>query len=406
MNTLVRVSATLALTFALSLLAAGSAAGAAPETASPPTITGKPILDQTLTAGNGLWRNSPTDFRYQWLRCDAKGNNCARIAAETAKTYTLDDADLGRTIIVLVTAENADGSQSANSHPSEVVTRAIAPTNTSAPTITGKPVVGQQLVADPGKYGGGAVDKYSFQWRRCDAGGSSCDDLAGATGQTYGVRTDDLDRTLRVRVTARNEYGTTASESKQTAVVTKATVPAVKTTVAASQTTTTCCQRVRLSGIASTGKAGEPITVLAREHDDSVDYPVAKTATGPAGQWSVLVTPMIATTYTIQTSTTKSTPVPVSVHPRVGFGISGSTFSAKITARDSFAGAVALFQVRTSSGWQTRELIVTNTASIAKFRVPLKRGRTYTVRIYLPKRQSGPGYLDGTSRVRRVAGRA
>jgi hypothetical protein len=279
-----------------------------------------------------------------------------------------------------------------------VVTKAIAPTSVQAPTITGKPVVGQRLVATAGKYDGGAVDKYLFQWRRCDADGASCADVPGARTQTYVVRKADVGTTMRVEVTARNDYGSTVSESKATDVIQNVTVPAVTTTVAASQSTTICCQRVRLSGTVSSGKAGEQIIVLAREFDDVVDTPVTSTVTGAGGAWTVLVTPMIDTTYTAQTSTTKS--------PRVGFGISGSNFSAKITARDSFAGAVAQFQVLTSSGWRTRALIVTNTSSVARFHVPLKRGKTYTVRIYLPQRQAGPGYLDGVSHVRRVPGHA
>ena len=84
----------------------------------------------------------------------------------------------------------------------------------------------------------------------------------------------------------------------------------------------------------------------------------------------------------------------------------GNTFSAKITGRDTFAGAIAFFQVLTGSGWTTREVIVVNTLSVARFTVPLKRGRSYTVRIYLPQRQAGPGYLDGVSHVRRVGGTA
>ncbi len=54
--------------------------------------------------------------------------------------------------------------------------------------------------------------------------------------------------------------------------------------------------------------------------------------------------------------------------------------------------------------WHTRATIVVNTFSVAHFHVSLKRGHTYTVRIYLPQRQSGPGYLDGSSHIRRVGG--
>ena len=47
---------------------------------------------------------------------------------------------------------------------------------------------------------------------------------------------------------------------------------------------------------------------------------------------------------------------------------------------------------------------MTDVESVARFHVNLRRGKTYFVRIYLPQRQAGPGYLDGTSHVRRVGG--
>jgi hypothetical protein len=49
---------------------------------------------------------------------------------------------------------------------------------------------------------------------------------------------------------------------------------------------------------------------------------------------------------------------------------------------------------------------VINPDSVAHFHVALRRGHTYTVRIYLPKAQAGRGYLDGTSHTRHVGGTA
>ena len=393
-------SAVMALTY----VASGFAA--APETTSPPTIDGAPIVGRTLTAGNGLWRNSPDTFSYRWMRCDAKGNDCNRIGGAAEKTYDLVSADVGRTIIVLVTARNNDGAQTANSHPTDVVTKAIAPTSKSAPTITGKAVVGAQLVADAGNYPGAPSRP-------------TCSSGDAATRQAVAVSTSpeppakptayedaDVGHTLRVEVTAKNDYGSTVNESKPTAVVQTATVPAVTTTVTASRTSTICCTRtVRLTGHVSSNKGGEPITVIAIEFDQDVTNTVAKTVTDASGNWSTIVKPLVETTYTAQTSTSKGQPIQVTVHPRVGFGISGNNFSAKITGRDTFAGAVALFQVQTNAGWRTRAVIVVNTFSVARFHVNLKRGHTYTVRIYLPQRQAGPGYLDGSSHIRRVGGR-
>lgn len=386
------------------------AASSPPVSSSPPTVEGVPIVGKKLVAGNGLWRNAPTDFSYQWLRCDGKGNGCAKVPKATSRSYVLASSDLGHTMIVLVTATNAAGSsQPTNSRPSDVVTPPAAPTSKTAPQVVGKPFVGERLVADPGTYGGGAVAKLTFQWRRCDDAGGSCTDLPGATAQTYGVLTADVGHALRVQVTASNQYGTTTSESKATAAVRTAPQPPrpVTTTLTASRATTICCQAVVLSGTVSPQRGGERVTVLALASDALVPDPVGTAVTDDTGSWSFRVRPLIATTYTAQTGTTKSTPIAVRVHPRVGFGIAGNRFSAKITARDSFAGAVARFQVQRSNGsWRTLRLVVVNVHSVARFTVPLRRGRTYHVRIYLPQRQAGPGYLDGTSHVRRVGGTA
>jgi hypothetical protein len=402
-----RLAAALAIACAAGLLVAGSAVAAAPVTASPPTIEGKPFVGETLSTGNGLWRNSPTSFTYQWLRCDAKGNNCSNIVGAVQRTYTLTSADAGHTVVVLVTAINASGSATANSHPSAVITPA-APPPAVTPTIVGKPIVGTQLVADPGQGAAAATQKYAFQWERCDRNGAGCVNVAGATGQTYGVLKADVGHTIRVQVKATNPYGSTTSESKATGVVTEQATapPAVTTTFTASTRTTTCCQSVKLSGTVSTGKAGEPITVLERQADDVIDTTAATTVTGSGGAWSVSVVPTIGTTYTAQTSTSKAPPIAIGVHPRLGLGVSGNTFSAKVTARDSFGGRVAYFQVATRPGgaWKTRALVVINLQSVARFHVALLRGHTYYVRIYLPKVQAGPGYLDGTSHTRRVGG--
>jgi hypothetical protein len=388
--------------------AATAVAASAPTSRLAPTIEGKLTVGSTLTASNGLWNGSPTSFGYQWLRCGAGGMNCSRIGGATSKTYTTTKSDVGHALVVLVTAKNSAGSsEPTNSKPTDPITTATAPTVSTAPTITGKPLVGEQLVADAGKYGGGAVEKFTFQWQRCDTSGGACVDIAGATAQTYGVLRADVDHTLRVEVTARNEFGSTVSQSKATPVVKTAAAPPtpVTTTIAASKPVTICCQAVTLSGTVSTRKAGERITILSLENDDIVSDPIAILNTDASGSWSTKVVPKIETTYIAQTSTSKSNPLTIKVHPRLGFGVNGNNFTAKITARDTFAGAVALFQVRQpSGGWKTIQLVVTNLNSVARFHVNLKRGKTYFVRIYLPQRQAGPGYLDGVSHARRVGG--
>jgi subtilisin family serine protease len=81
-----------------------------PASSTPPTITGSAKQGQTLTATPGTWTNEPTDYAYQWQRCDTAGANCLPIAAASASTYVVGSADVGSTLRVAVTASNAGGS--------------------------------------------------------------------------------------------------------------------------------------------------------------------------------------------------------------------------------------------------------------------------------------------------------
>ena len=210
---------------ALIAVAAGifvaAAVAAPPANTAPPVISGTPTVGQTLTASDGTWSNSPTSFAYQWLRCNGGGNNCADAANGTQKTYTLVDADAGRTMRVRVTATNADGSNSAQSAQTAAVAAATstsAPKNTAPPTISGTARVGQQLTANPGSWSGGPTS-FAYQWQRCAADVATCSNIVGATAKTYGIPTGDLGYRLRVTVTARNAKGSATATSAITPIV-------------------------------------------------------------------------------------------------------------------------------------------------------------------------------------------
>ena len=104
-----------------------------------PTITGTAQVGQTLTASttgiadaNGL--TSPT-YTYQWIRVD--GTDEADIAAANSSTYTLGDADLGKTLKVKVTFDD-------NLGHTETLTSAA--TATVGAVATGPPTVNDVAV--------------------------------------------------------------------------------------------------------------------------------------------------------------------------------------------------------------------------------------------------------------------
>lgn len=192
---------------------------AAPVNTEPPTITGTPRVGETLTAQNGTWTNSPTAFQYQWQRCAAAGLPCTNVAGATKKTYTLVQADAGRSMRVRVTAVNADGAANARSAATEVVQSSGAPANTDEPIISGTPEVGEVLTVDEGSWTGNPTS-FAYQWQRCDADNIvACSDVAGANAKTYTLRTGDLGYRLRAQVTAKNANGSAKEFSATTAVI-------------------------------------------------------------------------------------------------------------------------------------------------------------------------------------------
>jgi hypothetical protein len=234
-----------------SLAAAGvlasSAAAAAPRSTSAPTIEGNadaPFVGDTLRAGRGSWSGSPTSYSYQWDRCDAVGDrkNCTAIPGATSATYTVQKADVDHRLHLRVTAKNADGSATADSDTTGVVSDNVAPKNNAAPRITGTYAVGEPLTAVNGNWTG--ATSFAYQWEQCDAAGAACTVITGATAKTYTVRSADTGKTLRVQVTGTNKYGSAKATSDPTPVIGSNTTTVVQTTTT-TRSTTNAAPRVR-----------------------------------------------------------------------------------------------------------------------------------------------------------------
>ncbi len=201
---------------AISSIAGGTVA-TLPANAVLPTVSGTPIEGETLLADPGLWVGTqPMTVAYQWLRCDG-GGSCSEIVGETAPSHELTAEDVDFTIRVRVSASNAVGSTDATSLPTATVATPAA--SVAPPTITGMLVEGATLSADPGGWTGSQPITFAYQWRRCDAAGASCADIAGATGSTDVLTAEDVGATIRVQVTAANVAGTSAASSEATALV-------------------------------------------------------------------------------------------------------------------------------------------------------------------------------------------
>ena len=191
-------------------------AAGAPSNSAAPRIGGPvpPRVGQALSGNPGLWIDA-AGFAWQWLRCGPAGGNCAIIEGATSQTYTPAGADRGSTLRLLVSATSAGppvGRAQALSAPTRVVV-AAGPVSTSRPVISGTPRVGQTLITSNGTWESASPIEYAFRWRRCNAQGTACQDIAGATQQRYELVAADQGSTIRVVVTATNAEGAASASS-------------------------------------------------------------------------------------------------------------------------------------------------------------------------------------------------
>ena len=262
---------------ALAILFASQTSAApltAPVNTGEPSITGTPMAGEILRATTGTWTGTGTlTYAFRWLRCDASGSradgsDCTPISQATRRTYEVRRADVGFRLRVRVTASNADGSSSAASNATAIVASAV-PVNTDRPSISGSPVLGNQLQANRGTWAGFQPITYRFRWLRCSSQGDNCGEIAGATDNSYVVASADVGRTLRVRVTARNDRGSSSALSLPTGVVQAKPNPSPGSTVQVKDVPSTArfiVSQVRFSPNPVTSRSA-PITVRIRVTD-------------------------------------------------------------------------------------------------------------------------------------------
>ena len=198
-----------------------------------PTISGTVQVDETLTAdasgiddADGLTNVS---YSYQWI---AGGSD---IDGATGSSYTLTSSEQGQTVQVRVTfTDDADNQESLTSAETLAVAGKPNTAATGEPTISGTPQVEQTLTADTSAISdedGLSNVSYQYQWLRDGA------DIAGQTNSTYRLVSADQDKTIKVRVTFRDDadnaesltsMATTAVAAQPTSLLTAsfANVPA------------------------------------------------------------------------------------------------------------------------------------------------------------------------------------
>ena len=173
-----------------------------------PAIEGSAQAGRTLTADTSAIADADgldeAAFAYQWLSNDGnEGSSYADIEDATDATYEPADDDVGQTFKVRVTF--TDGAGFEESMTSAATEAVIARGNTSAtgaPAIDGTARAGQTLAADIS-----AIDDvdgfdpadFAYRWLSNDGNGDT--EIADATDSSYELSDDDVDRTIKVRVT-------------------------------------------------------------------------------------------------------------------------------------------------------------------------------------------------------------
>ena len=189
-----------------------------------PGITGTAQVGQTLTATVGDIADveglpdpflTDADTSFQWIRVDGGDSD---ILGATASTYTLMGADQGKTIRVKVSFKDNDGyAEGPRTSAATAAVRAAAVTNspaTGAPGITGTAQVGQTLTATVGDIADveGLPEPFlmdadtSFQWIRVDTDSTEAD-ILGATASSYTLVGADQGKTIRVKVSFKDNDG-------------------------------------------------------------------------------------------------------------------------------------------------------------------------------------------------------
>jgi plastocyanin len=157
-------------------------------------------------------------------------------------------------------------------------------------------------------------------------------------------------------------------------------------------------QSTHISGVVSSKKAGETVTVFAQPYGQASQVQIATLLTGTSGVWDLVVKPTLLTTYQAHWKATVSAQVGVQLRPSIAFSAYKRWGSVKVKTDRSLEGKKAYLQKFTRfHQWVKVGRVILGPNSHKLFRLQLKRGR-YALRVFMSLNQVGAGYLDGYSR--------
>jgi hypothetical protein len=186
-----------------------------------PTITGTVKAGNTLTAAKGTTPAGATFVGYQWSRATTATGVYTNIDEAVWETFTLTGADTAKFIKVAAIWSKTDYSNtSALSAATATAVAAGTFSATATPTIDGSVNVGSTLTANEGAWSP-TPDSYTYKWLISTSSTGTYTAIANATTTSYRVAAGDLNKFIKVEITALKAGYTTsvAFRSAATAAV-------------------------------------------------------------------------------------------------------------------------------------------------------------------------------------------
>lgn len=155
--------------------------------------------------------------------------------------------------------------------------------------------------------------------------------------------------------------------------------------------------KVTLSGVVSSHKGGESVTIYYQPYPQPNLIERATVLTAADGSFSFIVAPQIATSYQAAWKGAYATPTSIQVQPKVTLGRNNG-WVIHAAAGVSFAGKAVQFQRlnKATGQWVTLKKVLLNSKSSAKVIVKLPKGLN-TLRVTMSVNQAGAGFLGAIS---------
>jgi hypothetical protein len=182
-----------------------------------PTIEGTVQVAELVRAGAAQWSVPTRSERYQWRRCDADGTNCLDIPGATQQNYKIGVVDKGHALVVGEAATSPGQAATADSAASVVADQPV-PAAATLPVVTGAARRAANLQVSRGAWANDPTG-FAYAWLRCDADGTNCAAIAGATRANYLLTAADVGHAIRGAVTATNTQGATTAQSAPTGAI-------------------------------------------------------------------------------------------------------------------------------------------------------------------------------------------